>query len=157
MKKQTTQLMMVTVLSVAAAGTAGGEDGAAPPVWDKPFTFSVDYTLVSDYVWRGINLLEYAGEGREKFNHQMTVGLALDSEKLTGTDFGTFSASFWFEWYAGQNDAAFGGGAHHLQEVDYTLSWSYDVPGTPVSVELGWIAYQFPWVAGDDAQWTHEV
>jgi hypothetical protein len=72
-------------------------------------------------------------------------------------DFGTFSASFWFEWYAGQNDTAFGGGAHHLQEVDYTLSWSYDVPETPLGVELGWIAYQFPFISGDDPQWTHEV
>ncbi len=143
-------------------GHASGPGAQAPtvaPEWKKPIPigFSIDYTLVTDYIWRGINLSEYAGEGRERLNHQMTTGFSIDTKPLLGTDLGTIAGSVWFEWYAGQDDAEFGGGAHHLQEVDYTLSWSYDIPKLPLAVELGWIAYQFPWLGGDDGQWTHEV
>ncbi len=118
--------------------------------WEPlPITFSIDYTLVSDYVWRGQNLSEYAGEGREKPNHQMTVGASYD----TG-NFGTFSGSIWFEWFGGQKsmDPSSDG---HLQEVDYTLSWSYDVEAIATTVELGWIGYQFPQASGD-GRFTHE-
>ncbi|MFW6155657.1 MAG: hypothetical protein ACOC95_10630 [Planctomycetota bacterium] len=149
---------MSSFAGMALAGADDALEARTPePAGAKWLSFSVDYTLVSDYVWRGINLSEYAGEGREKLNHQMGVGFAIETEPLVGTDLGTFAGSFWFEWYAGQDDTAFGGGSGHLQEVDYTLSWSRDVPGLPVSAEIGWIAYQFPQVAGDDPQWTHEV
>ena len=151
---------LVALAEAPVEAPAEGEAKApAPPVppeaagWSKPIPigFSIDYTIVSDYVWRGINLSEYKGEGREKVNQQMGVGISYDAGRL-----GTFSGSFWFEWYSGQDNTAFGGGKHHLQEVDYTLSWSYDIPETPLSVELGWIAYQFPFLKGDP-QWTHEV
>ncbi len=158
------QTAQPTWLSVVEEGTrqASRELPESKPVgWEKPgilkaFTFGIDYTLVSDYVWRGINLSEYAGEGREKLNHQVGVSISADLEKLTGLPVGTLGASFWFEWYAGQNDAAFGGGRHHLQEVDYTLYWAHEIPAVPLDVEIGWIAYQFPFLEGD-AQWTHEV
>jgi hypothetical protein len=143
----------VAMLSVCAVTEARETDKPVDAPWTKsiPIGFSIDYTVVSDYVWRGINLSEYKGEGREKLNQQLGIGISYDAGKL-----GTFSGSFWFEWYSGQDNAAFGGGKHHLQEVDYTLSWSYDIPETPLSVELGWIAYQFPFLKGDP-QWTHEV
>ena len=38
-----------------------------------PVTLDVTYSLYSDYIFRGINFSEYAGEGREKFNHQVTT------------------------------------------------------------------------------------
>ncbi len=118
---------------------------AAKPEWTKPvpLSVSVDYTLVSDYIWRGVNLSEYRGEGRERPNHQMNVGLSYD----TG-NFGSINAGFWFEWYAGQQQLTPGSDGH-LQEVDYTLSWSYDVKQLATKVEVGWIAYQLPQLSGD--------
>lgn len=115
-----------------------------------PLTFSLEYTLVSDYIWRGVNLSEYRGEGREKLNHQLNVGVAWDTGR-----FGTLQASVWFEWYAGQMslDPASDG---HLQEVDYTLCWSYDIEPLGTTVELGWIAYHLPQVYGD-AQTSYDV
>lgn len=124
---------------------------AAKPEWTKPIplSVSVDYTLVSDYVWRGVNLSEYRGEGHERPNHQTNVGLSYD----TG-DFGSINAGFWFEWYSGQK-AMDPGSDGHLQEVDYTLSWSYDIKAIATSVEVGWLAYQLPQASGD-LQTTYE-
>ncbi|MBS3735190.1 MAG: hypothetical protein KGY99_09740 [Phycisphaerae bacterium] len=151
-------IVMASFAGMALAGADDARQDQPPePAGAKWLSFGVDYTLASDYVWRGINLSEYAGEGREKLNHQMGVSFAVDTEPLVGTDLGTVTGSVWFAWYAGQDDTAFAGGSGHLQEVDYTLSWSRDVPGLPVTSEIGWIAYQFPQVGGDDAQWTHEV
>jgi hypothetical protein len=119
--------------------------------WEKPIPlgFWLDYTLVSDYVWRGQNLSEYAGEGREKVNHQATVGLSYD----TGA-FGTFSGAIWFEWFAGQTSLSPTSNGN-LQEVDYALSWSYELSPIATTVELGWIGYQFPQASGD-ADFTNE-
>lgn len=124
---------------------------AAKPKWTKPIplSVSVDYTLVSDYIWRGVNLSEYRGEGRERPNHQMNVALSYD----TG-DFGSINAGFWFEWYSGQKQLTPGSDSD-LQEVDYLLSWSYDVKAIATSVEVGWFAYQFPRSSGD-LQTTYE-
>jgi len=152
---QTPQPSAAWLGSVALAAAAAEEPAPStaprPAGWSKPIplSFSVDYTLVSDYIWRGVNFSEYAGEGREKPNHQMGVGVAYETEKL-----GTFSAGFWFEWFAGQKslDPASDG---HLQEVDYTLSWSYDIESIGVGVEVGWIAYQFP-QSGGDAETSYE-
>lgn len=114
-----------------------------------PLTFSIDYTLVSDYVWRGQNLSDYSGEGGDRPNHQTTVGISYDAG-----NWGEFSGSVWFEWFPGQRamDPDSNG---HLQEVDYTLSWSYNVEPLATIVELGWIGYQFP-QASDDGRFTHE-
>ncbi len=138
----------------AAASLAAVEtppvEAAPEPTKPIPLSIGIDYTLVSDYVWRGVNLSEYRGEGRERANHQMNVGLSYDLG-----DCGSINAGFWFEWYAGQKamDPTSDG---HLQEVDYTLSWSYDIEPLAVGVEVGWIAYQFPQASGD-LQTTHEL
>jgi hypothetical protein len=96
-----------------------------------------------------MNLSEYRGEGRERPNHQLNVGVAYDTGKL-----GTIGACFWFEWYGGQPALTPGDGGH-LQEVDYTLSWSYEIEPIGVGVELGWASYQFPQARGD-ARTTNE-
>ena len=119
----------------------------------KAFGFAIDYTYTTDYVWRGINLSEYDGEGSEDPNHQMGVGFTLATEPLVGTDFGTFGVSFWFEWYGGQAELGSDGS---LQEVDYTVNWARSVPGLPLAVELGWIAYEFPQLT-DDGRCTQEI
>ena len=113
--------------------------------WEKPipFSFGIDYTLVSDYIFRGINFSEYAGEGREKPNHQLSVGGEVDLG-----EYGAVGGSVWFEWFAGQesltpNDSS------NLQEVDYSAYWAYDFEQIYTSVELGWIYYSFPRLSGD--------
>jgi len=123
--------------------------------WEKTFpaTFSIDYTLVSDYIWRGINLSEYDGERGQRLNHQLGVGVSHDAG-----DLGEFSGSIWLEWFEGQQamDPASGG---KLQEVDYTLSWGYDLSKLnkkiPLNVEVGLIGYHFPQAAGG-GQFTWE-
>ncbi|MFP4104493.1 MAG: hypothetical protein ACLFVU_00240 [Phycisphaerae bacterium] len=131
-----------------------GEEPEAEVKKPLPVSFAIDYTLVSDYIWRGINLSEYAGEGREALNHQLGVTVSYETEKM-----GTFSANVWFEWYADNDQFASPGSVDDgkLQEVDYTLSWAYDIPDTPVSIELGWILYQFPQFEDSDAETTQDV
>ena len=137
----------------------------APPKddWEKsvPLGFSIDYTLVSDYIWRGMNFSEFPGEGREKLNHQVGAGISLDLDEKLGlsTNLGTVGFSVWGEWYAANKSDRFNGVPNtsdtHLQEVDWTINWSYDVGETGVSVEAGWIAYEFP-NAKRDAYATYE-
>ncbi|MDP6044131.1 MAG: hypothetical protein QGG25_00875 [Phycisphaerae bacterium] len=179
---RTTILLLIALLGTAGfCTTARAEDAkapegvwlaaldeklgepAAPPAapakaegWQKPIPvgFYLDYTLSTDYIWRGINLSEYGGEGREKLNHMLTAGVNYDAG-----DFGTFDFSVWFEWY-GANDRITGDSSDSsLQEVDYTFSWTYDLsnlcPSVPVELTLGWIGYDFPQIP-DDAGFTNE-
>lgn len=114
---------------------------------DSPFSLSVTYSLYSDYVWRGINLSEYGGEGREKPNHQLDVALDVDLGLLFGQDAGTcgtFTAGGWFEWFAAQKKLDPEKGGQNLQEVDYYLSWGYDIEAIATTVSLGYIFYTFP-------------
>ncbi len=48
----------------------------------SPLSVTLSYWLVSDYIFRGINYSEYAGEGREKPNHQLEVKLDVDVARL---------------------------------------------------------------------------
>ena len=121
------------------------EDVVAETGWQKPLpvSFSIDYTLLSDYIFRGINFSEYNTEGRERLNHQLSVGTEIDLNQ-----FGRVGGSFWFEWYGGQNDRGFGGNApgddKHLQEVDYTLYYGYTIEPIGLDIEIGYIFYHFP-------------
>lgn len=152
-------LALAASAALAVEGYGPPAESAPPPAepeWAKPvpLTFSLDYTLVSDYIFRGANFSEYAGEGREKPNHQATFGVSYDAG-----DYGTFGFAAWFEWFAGQQALTPGDGSKNLQEVDYTVSWSYDLSklnaSVPLTVDIGWIAYTFPRAAGD-AHYTNE-
>ncbi len=126
--------------------------GRAEPVGSRkpiPLSFSVDYTLVTDYIFRGINFSEYSGEGREKLNHQVGAGLEFDTKR-----FGTLGLSTWFEWFAGQERLT-PDESCNLQEVDYSVYWRYEVEPLATTMEFGWIAYHLPFLSGD-SQFTHE-
>jgi hypothetical protein len=141
------------LLLLCVADTAASQDAAAPEPdeWTKPvpLSVSVDYTLTTDYIFRGINFSEYSGEGREDLNHQLGVSVEYDAEAL-----GAFGASVWFEWFAGQ-EALTPGQSSNLQEVDYSAYWSYEVEAIATTLELGYLAYHFPRLSGD-AGCTHE-
>ncbi len=72
----------------------------AAPEPPKPFSLAVTYYLMSDYVFRGVNLSEYAREGREKLNHQMTTSIDVPLGK--DGKFGNFGFDTFFEWFAEQ-------------------------------------------------------
>jgi len=133
-------------LAAGPAGETGSATDAEPAGWTKPIpvSFSIDYTLVSDYVFRGVNFSEYPREGREKLNHQLGIGFEIDTADL-GLPIGVFGASMWFEWYAGQQRISPWTGSN-LQEADYVLYWKSALGETGLELELGWIAYHFPFI-----------
>ena len=114
---QDRQLAQAEKPKTAPAGPAAiaevQKEKAEPPAKKCPFKFVIDYTLISDYVFRGVNLSEYPGEGREKPNHQLNVNPEFDLGS-----YGAFGAVFWFEWFAGQEQLTPGYG-HEIQEIDY--------------------------------------
>lgn len=127
---------------------------ASPEVeseWTKPIplSFSIDYTLITDYIFRGVNLSEYAREGREELNHQLSVGTELDMG-----EWGNVGISLWFEWYAGQERLT-PTDSNNLQEVDYTVYYSRDIEALHMAIETGWIGYHLPRVSGE-LDFTHE-
>ena len=113
----------------------------------RPVALDISYSLSTDYIFRGINRSEYAGEAREKLNHQLTTDLGVDIGQLFGQpagtcgtlEFGTF-----FEWYGMQEKLNPAGGGQNLQEVDYTVAWSYDVQPCDTTIRLGYTFYTFP-------------
>ncbi len=139
-----------------SAGEAPTADvGEVKPI---PVGVSVSYTLVSDYIWRGVNFSEPAQERNERCNHMLDISFSLDTSDLFDCNLGAFSGGVWFEWYNGQEWLT-PSDSEHLQEVDYWVAWGYEIPDFFISaVEIGYIWYNFPRVggAGDDA-WAHEV
>ena len=119
--------------------------------WEKPLpiSFGIDYSMVSDYVFRGFNYSEYPGEGREKLNHQLGAWVEYD----TGVA-GAFGFYTWFEFYGGQDNQI--PGASPLLENDYILYWRYHIEQIATTVELGWCAYAYPEYKGD-ATTTYEI
>ena len=136
-------LVGLAMSAVGAEHAAGEPSGIQLP--GNPdanwFSLGVDYTLATDYIWRGQNFSEYSGEGREKLNHQLNIAGSVE------TPIGTFNGGVWLEWFAGQQSLD-PGSSSNLQEVDYTLSYSNSCGA--VSFEAGWIAYVFPQASGDD-------
>lgn len=128
---------------------AKGEEPA--PEWTKPIplSFNFGYTMVSDYISRGVNYSEFKGEKHEGLNHQLTANTELDLDKA-----GAFGFTAWFEFYAYQENREFSETSHNNnQENDYTVYYKYDLSKLnekiPLTVELGWIFYTFNQVKGD--------
>ncbi len=146
----------------AVAAEAPAEQGWQKPGVLKALSFSIDYTLASDYIWRGLNFSEFAGEGREKLNHQLGVGFEVDLAELGAPGIGRIGGSFWFEWYGGQESLT-GWSGNNLQEVDYLVYWAYDIEPIGLGVEVGWVAYHFPRLRDEgsttsaDFAYTHEA
>lgn len=136
---------------VRSEGLPSAHRRAEPVGWTKPtpLSFSIDYTLVTDYIFRGINFSEYRGEGREKLNHQVGAGLEFDTGQA-----GTIGLAIWSEWFVGQSKLT-PEESCNLQEVDYSIYWQYELESLATTVEIGWIGYQFPLLSGD-SQFTHE-
>jgi hypothetical protein len=103
-----------------------------------PVSLAVSYYLLSDYVWRGINLSEYQGEGREKPNHQVTTAIDLDLGPWGTLGFDTF-----WEWYAAQQKLNPTTG-DNLQEIDYVIRWGHSIEPIATDLTLGFSFYTFP-------------
>lgn len=141
-------LFVVGGVNLAAAQEAGSDEPQAEA--EKPFSFSISYYLYSDYIFRGINLSEHAREGREKLNHQMTTSLEVPLGKYGSIGFDTF-----FEWYADQKKLT-GDGAN-IQEIDYTVWWSYEFEPIGTTFTTGWTEFILPNLVGvSDNDQTHE-
>lgn len=126
----------------AATGPADEEEAPA-----SPFSFSLDYSLYSDYVFRGINLSEHEREGSEAPNHQATVSLSADASAMFGGKpglLGSVGFEAWFEWYNDQAALNPDVGGQNLQEFDFTLSWSYEVEPLATTVTVGHVFYRIP-------------
>jgi hypothetical protein len=143
-----------TLKQVGAEKPEGTVPAEGPAKAIPGLGIAVDYTLASDYIWRGQNFSEWANEGREALNHQVGFTVSMDTAEMLGMNLGTFSGNVWFEFYADQDNARRMGPADTnqdctLQEVDYTIDWEYDVTDF-LTVNAGWIWYHFPQSEGDD-------
>jgi hypothetical protein len=122
----------------------------------KPFSLAVNYWLYSDYISRGVNCSEYAGEGRERLNHQLGTSLNVPVGK--NSQYGTFGFDTWFEWYGGQEAFETTQGGTNLQEVDYTLRWSYDIAPIKTTATIAWTEFTYPHLKNVGSRdWTDEV
>jgi hypothetical protein len=116
------------------------EAASEPP--ERPFSLAVTYYLFSDYVYRGVNLSEYPGEGREKLNHQMATSIDIPLGKKG--NLGNFGFDTFFEWFAQQEKLETTPPGHNLQEIDYTLRYSYDVESIKTKATVGWTEFTYP-------------
>ncbi len=123
----------------AAEPTAAEEEQAG---FNKAFEIGLGYTLVSDYIFRGINFSEYAGEGREKPNHQLSTSLSVDLEKLGLGPIGSIGFDTWYEWFAAQEKI--NGEGANIQEIDFVVYWAYDIEPIATDLSIGWTHYSFP-------------
>lgn len=126
---------------IATRAQVQQETGTEEP--QCPVSFSLTYALYSDYVFRGLNLSEYRGEGREKPNHQLTVSIGYDLSSLGQGDWGTLGFDAWFEWYAAQKQLNPEEGGQNCQEVDYTIWWSHAIDPIATDVTLGYVFYNY--------------
>jgi len=129
------------------------EEEAPKRVKPLPLSFSIDYTIASDYVFRGINFSEYAGEGREKINHQLGLNLEIDTGQM-GRNLGIFGFSYWGDWYTDEKNLN-PTSSHNLHESDYIIYWNYQIPELLLNLQTGWVAITLPQL-GTDAYYTNE-
>jgi hypothetical protein len=106
----------------------------------RPFSLAVSYYLMSDYVFRGVNYSEFAREGREKLNHQLSTSIDVPLGKEG--KFGDFGFDTFFEWYSAQK--SLNGNGSDFQEVDFGLRYSYDVSAIKTKVTVGWTVFNYP-------------
>jgi hypothetical protein len=104
-----------------------------------PVRISLGYYLYSDYVWRAKNLSEYAGEGREKPNHQMTTSISYAFK-----DFGAIGFDTFFEWFAAQRQLNPFARGDNLQEVDFVGWWQYFIEPITTNMRLSYTYDIFP-------------
>jgi hypothetical protein len=119
-----------------------------------PVDVALNYYLVSDYIFRGINRSEYRGEGREDLNHQWDVTFELPLDKVGMKGWGTIGYTAWFEYFAGQEHLT--GSANNLQEIDHTIYWTKSYPELYSDFTFGWTAFVFPNVSGGVPDRTFE-
>jgi hypothetical protein len=155
--RRTLPLALFLVLCLAPGLPAQEPEAAGGGLLPSPLGGGLSFAGVTDYVWRGLNNSEYAGEGAEKMNWQLQLDLELDLEEVTGRRLGTFGGFIWWQWYAGLDDmpGAEKGTDKHLQEVDYDLHWSVEgdvihpwLGRQGATFTLGWIAYTLPHTRG---------
>ncbi len=115
------------------------EAPAVEPEAAFPIRFSLGYYLYTDYVWRAKNLSEYAGEGREKPNHQMTTSVSYEFK-----DFGKLGFNTFFEWFAAQRQRNPYAGGDNLQEVDFVVWWEYFFKPISTDITLSYTYDIFP-------------
>jgi hypothetical protein len=132
------------------------ETEAAPGIAGCPVSFDLSYTLVTDFMWRGVNLSEYRNEGRERLNHQLRTNLGVDVAELFGRqagEFGTFYFGTFFNWYGGQRGVDPIRGGQNFSRNDYYLSYSYEVKEIATTFSAGWNYYNY---ANNTDRNTHE-
>lgn len=112
-----------------------------------PLSFDITYYLLSDYVSRGINYSEYPHENREKPNHQITTALTFDLAGMLGKERGSYGSihfDTFFEWYAAQKTLNPDGGGQNLQEIDYTIGYSYEFTRIATTARANYTFMRYP-------------
>jgi hypothetical protein len=148
---------VVPTLAIGRQDQPATEPAAAPPkepasapseeeAPSKFWTFDITYYLYSDYVFRGVNYSDYEHEHGERPNHQATTNLGIDLALLFGREegaWGTFTFGTFFEWFQDQKRID----PEHpnpLQEVDYYLTWAYEIKPLSTTASLLYNFYEYP-------------
>jgi hypothetical protein len=124
--------------------------------WQKPLkelTLSANYYLWSDYIFRGVNMSEYPGEGREKPVNQMDVTGEYKFTKVFGVG-GKFFAS----WAVADN--ALWGNDRNIQELRYTPYLIADIEQIASRVMVGFNFFNYPNAPAGrkhDMEWYFQV
>ncbi len=119
------------------------ETGFKKPI---PLTFMIDYTLASNYIFRGANLSDpkpgYAGqksEGGRWPNQQLLTGVELDLGQ-----FGRVGGNIFLAWYCGQPALTPEDPNDTFKQVNYYVYYGYlfrDI-GLDVQVGFRWIDFR---------------
>ena len=122
-----TKKFIFGLISLASFGAMAQDAAEAAPAQesDVEVSFSIDQTLATKYVWRGLTF-------NENLVNQGGATVAAD------TDAGTFAANVWYNLdLHDENDEEF-----NMTEVDYTFSWEKEFD--MMTLGAGVITYQFP-------------
>lgn len=124
--------------------------------WEKPLkelTLSANYYFWSDYIFRGVNMTEYAGEGREKPSNQMDVGGEYKFTKVFG-----LGGKFFASWAVADN--AMWGNDRNIQELRYSPYVFADIEQIYSRVMIGVNFFNYPNAPSgknDDMEWYVQV